>query len=368
MSVPISTAERLRAWTVAVLSPIFQRASHVAVVGISNRNGIKGDLRRPLTFQEQAELLELENSQLRNEVMRLTELLAVEHDLTDRIKDNDIADGLDVDAALERRRRERLRILRLQLQALPARVVFRSPTAWNNSFWLNVGEADNVAIGRKVVAKNSPVVVGNSLVGIVDLVNSHQCRVKLITDPGFSPAVRAVRGDPQRQELLEHLDTVASGLAHDETLFRTPEERSRALDLVLDVRDRMQAKRETWQAAKGELHGSSLPVWRRKGSIVRGVGFNYDFADEEGPARDLVTGKVLGSCQDEADLSLLKVDDLLITTGLDGILIPGLRVATVTKVLPLGEGDYFYEVEAKPTVGDMDAISLVSVLPPLEPE
>ncbi len=365
ISLPLSMAERLRSWTVALVSPLWHRANIIAVIGIGKPIPQGNGLRQPLTFQEHLEAIELENTQLRGEVTRLTELLVAEQGIIDRVQAF-ASDSIEVDSVLARRRQERFKLLDLQLQSIPARVIFRSPTSWNSSFWLDVGEADNELLGRVVVAKNSPVVVGHSLVGVVDLVNRHQARVRLLTDPGFSPSVRAVRGDPQRQELLEHFDAVASGLAHDDGLFRSGDERTRVLELLLDIRERLQTHQATWLLAKGELQGSTLPLWRRKGSVVRGVGFNYDFADEEGPERDLITGRLLGCGQESREMPILKVDDLLVTTGLDGILIPGLHVARVTRVLPLGEGDYFYELEARPTVGDTDAISLVSVLPPLE--
>lgn len=40
-------------------------------------------------------------------------------------------------------------------------------------------------------------------------------------------------------------------------------------------------------------------------------------------------------------------------------------VAEVTKVHPLKEGDYFYELEALPVAGNFDDLSLVFVIPPV---
>ncbi len=359
LSLPLAFAERIRGFAVTALWPMWSRVQYSA---ISQNGRHQGDLRRPLTLQEHVEFLELQNLQLQNEVVRLTELLTVEQGLYDQLSDIETVEGLD--EILAQRRKDRLRLLELKLQSISARVVLRSATSWNSFLWLDVGEADNQELGRKVIAKNSPVLVGSSLVGVVDVVNLHQTRVRLITDPGFNPSVRAVRGDAQRQELLEHLDIVAAGLAHDEGLFYSSEERGDSLNLMLDLRERLKSDPTSWHLAKGELNGSSLPLWRRRGNIIRGVGFNYDFADDEGPSRDLITGRVIGCDKEEKDVVILQVDDLLITTGLDGILIPGLHVARVTKVYPLAEGDYFYEVEAQPTVGNLDAISLVSVLPP----
>lgn len=58
VSIPLSTAERVRGWTVALLSPLWQRVNAVAVVG----NGATDlrDIRQPLTTQETLEIVELE--------------------------------------------------------------------------------------------------------------------------------------------------------------------------------------------------------------------------------------------------------------------------------------------------------------------
>lgn len=199
--------------------------------------------------------------------------------------------------------------------SIPSRVIFRSPSSWYSSLWINVGNADNGSNAEKIVAKNSPVMFGESLIGVIDYVGAHQSRVRLITDSGLSPSVRAVRG----------------------------------ADIYM---------------AKGTLHGTSQPLWRNKNNLLKGSGFNYDFADEQGNARDLRTGKVLQDPSSKA-IPLLKVGDLLMTTGMDGVFPEGLKVAEVTKIFPLREGDYYYDLEAKPTAGNLDDLSVVFVIPPL---
>jgi cell shape-determining protein MreC len=196
-------------------------------------------------------------------------------------------------------------------EVIAARVIYRSPATWNSSLWINVGRATN----EKVVRKNSPVLVGNHVVGVIDHVEEHQSRVRLITDSALTPSVRATR------EML-HL-------------------------------------------AKGELYGSSKPLWRSHGTVLKGVGFNYDFPDEKGPSRDLRTGKPMN--QKGASVPLIMVNDVLVTTGMDGVFPPDLSVATVTKIAPLKEGDFAYEIEAIPTAPDLDNLSLLFVLPPIKP-
>jgi len=205
-------------------------------------------------------------------------------------------------------------IFYMDYDIIPAKVIFRAPGTWDSSLWINVGKTTNAQLGRVVVAHNSPVVVGKSVIGVIDYVGEKQSRVRLITDSGLTPSVRAVR---TQGAVVHHL-------------------------------------------AKGELQGSGRPLWRTNEHLLRGIGFNYDFADEAGPARDL----------QGSTLPLIQVNDLLVTTGLDGVFPPGLQVAKVTKVLPLREGDYYYELEAKPTANNLDELSYIFVLKPVgyEPE
>ena len=98
--------------------------------------------------------------------------------------------------------------------------------------------------------------------------------------------------------------------------------------------------------------------------MLKGIGFNYNTADEEGPSRSLRTGKPLGvSAAPES--ALIQAGDLLITSGLDGVFPPGIPVAIATKIASLKEGSYSYELEAKPAAGDLNDLQSVFVLPPL---
>ena len=114
--------------------------------------------------------------------------------------------------------------------------------------------------------------------------------------------------------------------------------------------------RETRFLAKGELHGSSYPVWRERSDILKGIGFNYEFADEEGRPMRL---------HEQASKMILKKGDLLVTSGLDGVFPRGLSVAIVKKIMPLKEGSFSYELEAKATCPTLSELSIVRVCPPL---
>ena len=110
--------------------------------------------------------------------------------------------------------------------------------------------------------------------------------------------------------------------------------------------------------------GSSSPLWRSRDPILKGKGFNYDYEDTEGPARDLRGGASRSG--DLPSLPLLKFGDLLVTTGMDGFFPSGLEVAIVTKVNDLKPGAYAYDLEAKPVVENFSDLHSVFVLPPLD--
>ncbi len=214
--------------------------------------------------------------------------------------------------------KDREALAAVDCDVVSAQVIFRSPAIGENCLWINVGEETNRSLGKQMITKNSPVLAGHSVVGVIEYVGKRQSLVRLITDPELSPAVRAVR---QSEGRLCYL-------------------------------------------AKGELRGLVQPAWRSGGAALKGVGFNYSFPDEEGPARDLRTGKPLDDSQKKA-IPLIMKGDLLITSGLDGIFPAGLHIAMVTKIYPLKEGDYFYELEAAPTAGNLDDLSILFVIRPL---
>lgn len=321
LSLPQSVADGWRAHVAALFGPSWNWMNTLAITSqpLGNptlKTALSRNNRRVVTPRDEIQRLQLENRQLQQQLAQIKAVLFEEQSIQQATQTYAETQDLpeELKAAQQRRRKELLRLLQDRLASLPARVIYRSPGEWNSTLWLNIGDADNKAVDRLVVAKNSPVVLGESLVGVIDLVNAHQSRVRLITDSSLVPAVRAMR----QGRLL----------------------------------------------AKGELHGSSLPLWRHEGRVLAGIGFNYDFADAEGPARDLRNGRPAGE-PDGDELALIQVGDLLVTSGLDGVFPPGLHVAEVSSMQPLREGDYFYELSAKPTAGDLDALSLLYVLPPV---
>ena len=309
MSLPKKSTERLQGTVVAMLSPFWNSLLDARPSSEGNENG-------------NLQKLQLENALLREEILHIKNVIQHELDLLNEMKSlvNSDENALSTKSLKKRHSYELQKLLKIALEIVPARIIYRSPSSWNSSVWINVGTDTNKDLGIETIARNSPVLVGTTVVGVIDYVGKRQARVRLITDPELTPSVRVSR--PANEEGNQPL-----------------------------------------YLAKGEIRGSGKQLWRTQKRELIGVGFNYDFADD--PARDLRTGRPDGSSLDTPSVAIVQAGDLLVTTGLDGIFPADLPVATVSKVYPLKEGDYYYELEAIPVVEDLDSLSLVFVIPPV---
>ena len=339
-NLPMPTANQMRSVTVAALSP----AWHIA-------DGVRNYLSdRPLPGNKKDDSMELahlqlENYQLQAQIDSAKEWIAYEKHLEHV--------GKFLQNSSEESRRSYLSdLLQLQSQALPGRVIYRDPSSWSNSLWINIGEEDNRAIGCQIISRNSPVVDGNALIGVVDYVGPRQSRVRLITDSGLTPAVRVIRGTALDREIAELIDALADRL----------QGKQECNQLLAQLKGLAGPSSADMYLAKGELRGSGASFWRSR-PVLKGIGFNYDYPDAEGPARDLRTGRPLtGSGK---PVALIQEGDLLVTSGFDGVFPPGLSVAIAKKVFPLKQGGFSYELEAIPAARALNALNVVFVLPSL---
>lgn len=345
MSIPKEIVERARTSLVALVAPLT-----AAVIGAGPRpEGGGGELSQ----------VELENQLLKNENRRIRQLfeheLHIIAELSFLLNDNE--EALKLHSELLKSSLDK------QLTSLPAQVVFRSPSSWNSSLWVDVGEVDNEKLGKKIVEINSPALVGKHVVGVVDYVGSAQSRVRLITDSGLTPSVRASRGGEQNIEVQEEIQVLRSLIATSNSLFASQDEKKAAIEELDRLRERLIGKKETYLLAKGVLHGSSSEMWRKPGQTLKGIGFNYDYSDAEGPARDLRSGTPINAPASIPTMPIIKEGDTLVTTGYDGVFPRGLSVAIVTHIELLKEGDYYYELEALPSAGDLDSLETLYILP-----
>jgi len=359
MSLPKASTEYLRGSAIAFFSPFWQ-----SLTGIKNFiGGSSND--SPSIPREEVEKVRLENALMKAEISHLREVMQQELRAMAKIAmvENTHEKKQLLSQFKKRDNHRWQKLLKLQLQAIPARVIYRSSSSWNSSFWIDVGIATNETLGTIAISKNSPVLIGTSVVGVIDYVGNRQSRVRLITDSGLTLSVRAKREFNHNSLINEKVYSLL------QLLVKNKESLSPNCEGLINNLKEFGASLEMPESnsllAKGELHGSSKPIWRTQRHQLHGTGFNYDFADGEGPARDLRTGKSLDNSQGISAVPVIKNGDLLVTTGMDGIFPPNLLVAEVSHIHMLKEGDYYYELEAMPTAGNLDDISTVFVIPPL---
>lgn len=322
--------------------------------------GFSFPLRKGENFSEKLEKLSLENLLLTKQLEKVKEYLLSEDRLDRQVKKYEEIgmDPLLTKEFVQRREKEFLDRISLEAFQVPAEVVYRDPAFWSSYVWINIGQKDNRKYGEEIISVDSPVVLGNHLVGVVDHVGETVSRVCLITSSTLTTAVRVIRGSTQNKLLMDDLALMIEKLKFSEDVFFSEEEQKNTLHILGDLLENIKESVGERFLAKGELRGSSQPLWRAKNELLNGIGFNYDFADEEGPARDLRTGK---SPKGDAEF-LIKEGDLLVTTGMDGIFPEGLYTAIVTKVEPLEEGSISYSLKAKATSGDLSELTNVYVL------
>jgi rod shape-determining protein MreC len=355
LSLPKVVTTTLRGKAATIVSPIWDGASVIKKWLFQNEK--EG-------FELRENAIALENCLLKTEIARLQEMLflevALEADLANLQK---LSYELDKDAFYRRRFDELQHVVDLKLNGVHAEVIFRGVSTWNHTCHINVGKKTNRDLGRLVIEKNSPVTVGSSIIGVIDEVYENSCLVRLITDPGLHPSVRVSRGYAQNNDIIEHINSINLALTLRQGLLSNPKDQEVLKDNLDILKKNILNLTDGVCLAKGEMAGAYSSKMRSSGLLLRGVGFNYDFADLEGPVRDLRTGKSPGV--KSLSTPLIQVGDLLVTTGMDGVFPSGLNVAEVVSIDILKEGGYTYDILAKPTAANIDEIKHVFVLPAL---
>src|SRR3990167_6542677 len=122
--------------------------------------------------------LELENELLKNqansfyEYLQFEEKIGEQFDLLKQITTEGKED-LYWNEFFRRRADEIKSVLKINLESIPAKVIYRDPNSYSSSLWINIGEKQNENIGRSIISKNSPVVIGKNLVGIIEHVGKN---------------------------------------------------------------------------------------------------------------------------------------------------------------------------------------------------
>lgn len=233
-------------------------------------------------------------------------------------------------------------------QALIGEVIARPRPTFESFIWINLGADDNPKEGAPCIAKWSPVLSGNAVVGVVEYVGKKSSLIRLISDPELHIAVRVVRGSPERQNTARSIQQLERYLALHTDSFSKPEERTAFEFLLQKLQESLLSDNTSLFLAKGEIHGNLLSP------LLEGTGFNYDFPDAKGEARELRSSKV----------PLVQKGDVLQTSGLDGVFPEGLQVAVVESITPLQEGAFSYELLARPAAEALPDLRTVIVLAP----
>lgn len=346
VNLPKHISDEMRSFTVASLAPTWKWAKDVKEYLADRPDQFwtkekKNDSAETLSLQ-------LENQILRSQMKKVAQWLESEACIQNQMKMmSDLSQEKDKSREIRwrdffQKRASHLKdLLQYELMSMPAQVIYRDPASWSSSLWINVGKEDNRILGRTVIEKNSPVVSGITVIGVIDHVGRKQSRVRLITDSGLTPSVRAIRGASQKREIAALADALLEKLRDFETRFEIT-------SLVNGLKALNHALGESLEEnylAKGEIHGSSAPFWRSRKPLLKGVGFHFDSAESE-------------------KVEMIKKGDLLVTTGLDGVFPPDLLVGEVSKVGPMKTGGYAFEIEARPAMADFNHLQMLFVLPP----
>jgi cell shape-determining protein MreC len=240
-----------------------------------------------------------------------------------------------------------------------AKVVYKEPFASSSFIWVNLGSSYNDKVGIPVIQKNSPVVSGDCVIGIVEEVFAASSKVRLLTDPKLVISVRAKRGASQtkmlQQKALQLLDAIE--LLPD---FNFAQKRELS-NLLIDLASNLKSEGHDKCLAKGEVFGSEYSMLRSFSPELLGVGFNYQFKDEEGEGLELKRTAPLLRRE-----SIIKKGDLLLTTGMDGLFPKDLKVGQVQEVKSLSIGAFSYQIKAKPIIENINEIEFVQILSPLQ--
>lgn len=299
-------------------------------------------------YQEQIHQLEAREILLKNKIEFVKEMVLSDSRLEKRLEElrQIIPDSKKGNL---QRKSYLAKLLQQELTAIPGKVIFREPLLWNNFLWINLGRAQNKELGEEIIAKDSPVVVGNKVLGVIEEVHETRSKVRLLTDPSLSISVRVTRGREQNLSLLQSIEELLQRLDVRPDLIDSQIARTALYQLQKSLLQDC----GNYPLAKGVLQGSHSSLWRLPAHILQGFGFNYEFSDEEGEKIDLRS----------QNPPIIQMGDLLITTGFDGVFPKGLVTATVVAVEPLNPGDIFYKIRARAAIENIHEIEFVQVLP-----
>jgi len=240
--------------------------------------------------------------------------------------------------------------LKLQLQqqqhsqeqngGIMAQVLAREAGLWDRFVWINVGRQTEGTQG--ILSRYSPVVVGTTLVGVVDYVGRRQSLVRLVTDPSCCPAVE-ISGRSDQQGVA-----VLSGQLL--RLLQVQQESSSRLHINAGELRRLLQALSTLTAEgappmQGIMHGQHI---ESDPPLLHGELFSSGWVSHQ---------------DNIAETPWPKSGHALVTSGLDGVYPPGLLVGYLLE-LDVGVNTHpSCRFKAIPAA-ELNALSWLTVLAP----
>ena len=209
MSLSRHSSEKMRGQSVALVAPLWEKFLSLKYFIL---HPTQPSPFSHLSIEEERQLLLLENQLLQDEIATLQKQLGEQLIVSSQI------DQINPLTQISKHQQRSIQLLEKRIRALPARVIFRTFDSWNSSLWINVGKANNKTAENTLIGLNSPVIVGQAIVGLVDYVGENQSRVRLISDSRLTPSVRAARGGEQEALISEQIERLLQQMTHRKSL------------------------------------------------------------------------------------------------------------------------------------------------------
>jgi len=144
MSVSRHTSDKMRGQSVAVMTPLWEKILSFTSHPLSLTH---------FSVEEENQRLELDNKLLEIEIAYLQEQLHEQQLLSSQMTQIAPFFPEETKTLAAQALKNALKIIQYRIQAVPARVIFRSFDTWNSFLWINKGESTNQDLQTPIIAK-----------------------------------------------------------------------------------------------------------------------------------------------------------------------------------------------------------------------